>query len=198
MNLFKKSLNSGKINKGDKRQQWYINISVLLGFVLAFIWTSIFKKTFIDVKIVLALVLIPSFIVYLFLFKKYVTICGYLHFIKMQTSYNLLIRFLVFLLIAMPVGNFIAFTFFFSNQLFSNQETQIIKLQPQNIYESKLKGKRYISFEITLDGTTKRLRSFEKSIDEIQESQLEFEVREGYFGYRFYEKYKTKKAEKNW
>lgn len=198
MNLFKKSLNSGKINKGNKRLQWYINISVLLGFVLAFIWTSIFKKTFIDVRIVLALVFIPSFIVYLFLFKKYVTICGYLHFIKMKTSYNLMIRFLVFLLVAMPVGNFIAFTFLYSNQLFSDKDAQMITLQPQDIYESKLKGKRYTSFEITLDGTTKRLRSFEKSLGEIQDSQLEFEVREGYFGFRFYEKYKTKKAEKNW
>lgn len=198
MNLFKKSLKAGKISKGNSKQQSYINASVFVGMLFLFLWTSIYKKTFIDVKIVLAIVFIPSFLAYLFLFKKYITICGYLHFIVKSTTYNILIRMLVFLLIAIPVGNFAALTFLYSNKIFAEKTCENITTIPKDIYESKLKGKRYTSYEISLDGTTKTLRSFEKSVAEMENSQLEFQIRTGSFGYRFYEKYEVTTRKENW
>lgn len=198
MNVLKKTIRSGKVNKGNKKYQSYINVSILIGFVLLFFWTSIFKKTFIDYKIVLALLLVPSFLVYLLLFRKYVTVCGYVHLIAKNTIYNLLLRVLVFLLVAMPVGNSIALTFLFSNQYFTPGSVRIIPLFPKNIYEGELKGQPYTSVEISIEGITKRLRLNDVGIEEIQNSKLEFAIQEGFFGYPFYEKYKIINLEDDW
>ena len=198
MNVLKKTIRSGKVNKGNKKYQSYINVSVLIGFVLLFFWTSIFKKTFIDYKIVMALVLIPSFLAYLFLFKKYVTVCGYVHLIAKNTIYNVMLRVLVFLLVAMPVGNCIALTFLFSNQYFAPQSVRMITLFPKNIYEGKLKGHPYTSVEISFEGITKRLRLNDLGLEEIQNSKLEFKIQEGFFGYPFYEEYKIISREDDW
>jgi hypothetical protein len=198
MNKLKEIVLSGKTNKGNKRQQTYINISVLLGFILLFFWTSLYEKTFLDVKIVLLVLFLPSLIAAFFLFKKYLAICGYSGAVERNAGYNVLIRLLVFLLIAMPVGNFTVFTFLFTNQQFAAAQTRTVKAAPENIYEGQRKGTKYTSYEISHDGITKRLRSYQLSAEEMQKQHISITMRKGCLGFDFYEKYTYEPNQNNW
>jgi len=198
MNPIKYSLQKGKKNPGDKKLQLYINLSVIIGFILLVAWISMFERVFVDIKTVLFLLFSTSIIAAFFLFKKYALICGYSEYLKSQYAYNFLIRILTFILIAMPVGNFTVFTFFIINNNVADKHIERITLIPSNVYEGSKKGRNYTAFEITLDGVTKPLKSFDKSADDLRKLTLAMEIREGYFGYKFYDDYRFQPVEKEW
>ena len=197
MKKINETLRAGKITEGNRRQQLYINITVILGVILIFFWTSLYEKTFIDIKIILSILIFSSLFASFFLFKTYITICGYSRFIKRNMTYNLLIRISVFILIALPIGNLSVFIFLYKNQHNADEKTQIIIVEPQNIYESDRKGHKYVGYEMSFDGITKNFSDFNRPIEEIQNSKIKFEIRKGFFGYDFYENYNFEN-EKKW
>lgn len=179
---FREFIAKGKSDRGDKRKQNYINISVGSGFIILFVWqTFFFKYAFVPASLIWILVLAPSIFISFFAYKRYMEICGYSE--LQAIGYKILMRLLVLILIAMPVGNTSALIFLAMNDLLSDKQTKTISIEPTNSYTGKSKGKIYTSFEITHSGVTKRRKIFGQSIESVEGKTVEMEVKNGFFGY---------------
>jgi len=181
-----KILITGKARKGDLKGQFYINIAVVLGFLLLIIWVVfLYPKTFIDIKLVLLLLFLPSLLLTVFIYKQVLSICGYEPYIKNNRRYNSLITTVTYLLITVPVGNFLLTCFLLINYSFAQNEIQIVKIQPYDIGHSNSSGtsKAYAHIDVEWDGIKKRLNIGNKSAESISGKTIRLKLSKGLMGY---------------
>lgn len=176
----------GKNSPGDLKQQSYINFFVLLGFLLLGLWTIfIYPKTFIQIKIILALIFLPSIVVTFFLYKKILSACGYDSYIHGNFKYNSLIKVLAYILITIPVGNIIVSILLLSNYLFADIKTQTFIVKPYNIGKnySKANHSSYSHVEIKFNNIEKQINYGNVPIDSISTKVIKLKVSKGLLGY---------------
>ncbi|HWJ92535.1 MAG TPA: hypothetical protein VNR87_15565 [Flavisolibacter sp.] len=179
-------IQKGKVNKGDPKRQAYISAGVIAGFIILFIWSLIlYPKTFVPLPLLLAILLLPGLILTFFISGRLLTICGYAQYIKHDPKYNSTIAVLAYMLITVPVGNFLVCALLFVNSYFANAKNESILLRPNNVAQSYSRSSRhyYSHCDITIDGITKRLNFGRRRPEEISSSNLRVEISRGYFGY---------------
>jgi hypothetical protein len=182
----KKLLLSGKSGKGNLKGQLYINMAVIMGFVMFIAWiVFLFPKTFIDIKVVLLLLFVPSLILTPFIYKSILSICGYEPGIKNNAGYNALVSSASYLLVTVIIGNIIVTLFLFINYSFADSEIQVINKSPFNISKSisKTTHQPYTHFEIEWDNVTKRINTGSKPADSIYGQVVHIKICKGLMGY---------------
>ncbi|OFY91016.1 MAG: hypothetical protein A3K10_06990 [Bacteroidetes bacterium RIFCSPLOWO2_12_FULL_31_6] len=186
MKIAKRIVFQGKNSIGDLKKQSYINFFVLFGFLLLGLWTIfIYPKTFIQIKLILALIFLPSIIVTLFVHKKILLVCGYESYIQGNFKYNLLIKTLVYILITIPVGNIIVSIFLFSNYLFADIKTETLIVKPYDVEESysRENHNNYSHVKIKFDDIEKQINFGNIPIDSISTKVIKLKISKGLFDY---------------
>lgn len=174
-------LAKGKTEKKNKKVERFINYSVLIGFGFMLFWILfLYPIVFINIKLILSILFIPALIITPFLSKKIISSLGYQLKIKDSQNYNFLIRFATYVLIMMPIGNFLVATFLGTNILFKEENIETIYIKPQNIYEKKHGVK---SAEINYNNTSKRINFREISTKELQSKKVKIDISKGFWGY---------------
>jgi hypothetical protein len=128
----------------------------------------LYPQTFIDIKLVLALLFIPGLAVAFFTYKKVLSICGY-DIPASNTGYALKIKAASYLLVIIPIGNLLVTTFLFTNYLFAQTVIKTVYVKPYNIDESYSRKSQnyYTHIEIEFDGIKKRINTGNISIDTL-------------------------------
>ena len=192
MSIFDNIIREGKIYKVDLKKERYINYFVMFGFGLLLTWMLfLFPNVFVDIKFVLMLLFIPPLLLTPLLYKKLLSVSGYKFSIKNNFRYNFTMGFLAYMLVTIPIGNFIVTSFLFSNYLFAQVETKTIIVEPFDIRESYSRqnkradifSRKYSHFEVGYDGIEKRINFGETSLDSIANKSLSIKVSKGLFGY---------------
>ncbi|WP_298115147.1 hypothetical protein [Flavobacterium sp.] len=179
---------NSKVKKDEKsnlkKHKKIINLSVITGFLFLLIWIFFFyQKTFIDIKIVLALLFIPSLIVTILFYKKFVPIS------LENTLLNILSYILVYFLITIPIGNFVVILFFSINTFLASDHIEKVNLKIENVNVTKIrkrtlnKNNYYSHFDVTYNGVLKRFKTGDTPIDELENKTVEFKLAKGFFGY---------------
>ncbi|WP_298137557.1 hypothetical protein [Flavobacterium sp.] len=179
---------NSKVKKEEKsnlkKHKKIINLSVITGFLFLLIWIFFFyQKTFIDIKIVLALLFIPSLIVTILLYKKFVPIS------LENTLLNTLSFILVYFLITIPIGNFVVILFFSINTFLASDHIEKVNLKIENVDVTKIqkrtlnKNNYYSHFDVTYNGVLKKFKTGDTQIDELENKTVEFKLAKGFFGY---------------
>jgi hypothetical protein len=185
-NRIKKILIEGKNKKGVLKSQFYINLAVVFGFILFIIWVNfLYPETFIDIKLILALLFLPSLLLTVFLYKKLLRVCGYNSYIKNDPKYNIIITLAAYFLITVPIGNVIVSSFLFSNYFFAQSETQTVSIKPYNIGESnsRISHKNYTHIEVEWDGIKKRINVGNNPVNSIADKIVNVKISKGLLGY---------------
>lgn len=179
---------NSKIKKEEKsnlkKHTKLINFSVLTGFLFLLIWIFFFyQKTFIDIKIILGLLFIPSLVIAISFYKKIVPV-------NLGSSlFNYISYVVVYLLITIPIGNFIVILFFSINTFLASDTIEKVNLKTENVGVTKIrkrtlsKNKYYSHFDVTYDGVSKRFKTGNTPIDDIENKTVEFKLAKGFFGY---------------
>lgn len=179
---------NSKIKKEEKsnlkKHNKLINFSVLTGFLFLLIWIFFFyEKTFIDIKIVLALLFIPSLFITIFFYKKFVPIN------IENTLLNTISYILVYFLVTIPIGNFIVILFFSINTFLASDSIEKVNLKTENVDITKIrkrtlnKNKYYSHFDVTYDGVSKEFKTGNIPINDLENKIVEFKLTKGFFGY---------------
>lgn len=167
-----------------KKYSKSITISILTGFLFLLIWIFFFyEKTFIDSKIVLALLFIPSFIITILFYKKIVPI-------NLENNLlNAISYTVVYFLFTIPIGNFIIILFFSINTFLASNTIEKVTLKTENVGLTKStkrtlnKNKYYSHYDVTYEGITKRFKTGNTPIDDLENKIVEFELAKGFLGY---------------
>lgn len=187
---------TGKRSKGNSKSQFYINLAVVIGFIMFIFWvTFLYPKTFIDIKLVLLFLLLPGIILTPFIYKRILSICGYEAHIKNNRKYNAIIVSAVYFLVTVPIGNIIVTLLLFINYFFAQSEIQTISTTPFNIGENNSRDTHssYTHIEIEWDNVKKRINVGNKSPESISDKFLKVKISKGLLGYyiirgyRFYD-----------
>ena len=186
MSYFTNKILQGKIYRADIKKERHFNKVVMLGFVLLLCWTVfLYPNVFIDIRLVLIILFTPGLLLTPIFYKDLLTISGYKHYIKNNISYKITMIFLSYILITIPVGNFIVASFLFSNYIFAQQETKTVMLKPFNIgksYSNKNRGS-YSHIDVEFDGITKQINFGNTPLGNIFNKSLRIKVSKGLFGY---------------
>lgn len=180
------TLSIGNTKKKNKKIERYINYLVLLGFGFMLFWIIfLYPRVFIDIKLVLSILLIPALVITLFLSNKIISALGYQVKIKNNKNYNFLIQLLTYILIMVPIGNFLVATFLGINTLLKEDKTETVYIIPQNISESynRKSHDTYSHLEAKFDGVSKKINFGKTPINEMNNKKLKIVVSKGFFGY---------------
>ena len=155
----------------------------------------LYPNTFIDIKVVLLFLLLPSIILTPFIYKRILSICGYEAHIKNNRKYNAIIVSAVYFLVTVSLGNIIVTLLLFINYFFAQSEIQTISTTPFNIGENKSRDSHssYTYIKIEWDNVKKRINVGNKSSESISDKFLKVKISKGLLGYyiirgyRFYD-----------
>jgi hypothetical protein len=164
-----------------------------VGFLLLIAWiVFLFPKTFVDIKLILGLLFLPSLFITLIICKKVLGLCGYTFPIRNYPKYNAIIAILAYFLITIPIGNMLVIIFLSGNYFFAQKEIRTIDVLPYNIGEqySRHSHRKYTHVEVEYSSIKKRINIGNRKIDDISNKILRIKISKGFFGYYIIKGYK--------